>query len=171
MGKYPVGKFFIRVAFLLFLSGKCNFVIAEEPHQLKSQGVVDCGQCHKNPSELTNMQLINTKNMRFESAAFIQDGIKMCTNCHAANQGHKVGLLIDFPVPADMPLSDESDIMCLTCHYTHGSLASDRPQASFSIMDRLFDSQRLHKSFLLRRNNSDGELCLTCHNVTQGSQR
>lgn len=172
MSDFLSRKIFTKLAIVFFLLQNGGFVMADDPHQiLKNQSTATCSQCHKNPIELIATQLIDTKNNHFESAAFIQDGTEMCTSCHDANQGHKVGLLIDFPVPADMPLSGDSDIICLTCHYTHGSLKSDRPQASFSIMDRLFDSQRLHKSFLLRRNNSDGELCLTCHNVTKGSQK
>ena len=172
MGDSLSRKIFTGIAIVFLFLQNGGFVMADDPHQIiKNQTTANCGQCHKNTPELIDAPLLNTKNNRFESAAFLQDGIKMCTGCHDANQGHKVGLLIDFAVPADMPLSSDSDIVCLTCHYTHGSFTSDRPQASFSIMDRLFDSQRLHKSFLLRRNNSDGELCLTCHNVTQGSQR
>jgi len=57
---------------------------------------------------------------------------------------------------------------CLTCHYVHGSLASDRPWASVSFMDRMTDDERMHKTYLLRRNNAEGALCLICHD-TSGS--
>ncbi len=65
-------------------------------------------------------------------STFNQDGVAMCASCHDASQRHKVGLEIDFPDPAELPLSEENDISCLTCHYSHGSLNSDRPQASYS---------------------------------------
>jgi hypothetical protein len=94
----------------------------------------------------------------------------MCGSCHNPDDGHQVGLELDFQIPADLPLDKKNRMTCLTCHYTHGNLNSDRPQASFSFMDRLFDAERIHKSFLLRRNNTDGELCLTCHNINQGSK-
>jgi cytochrome c len=81
-----------------------------------------------------------------------------------------VGLKLDFEIPADMPLDKKNRLSCLTCHYTHGNMDSDRPQASVSFMDRLLNANRLHKSFLLRRNNVDGELCLICHNSNQGSK-
>jgi hypothetical protein len=108
---------------------------------------------------------LQSKNITADQATFTKDGVAMCSSCHNPNQGHKVGLNIDFPVPADLPLNEDNDITCLTCHYTHGKLDSDRPQASHSFMDKLMNAERLKKSFLLRRNNSDGELCLTCHNV------
>jgi hypothetical protein len=69
-----------------------------------------------------------------------------------------------------MPLNKKNALSCLTCHYTHGDLTSIRPQASFSFMDRMVNAERLRKSFLLRRNNVDGELCLICHNPNQGSK-
>ncbi|QPK64596.1 hypothetical protein IVG45_06470 [Methylomonas sp. LL1] len=62
-----------------------------------------------------------------------------------------------------------SDNTCLTCHYAQGSLNSDKPWAGFSLMDRLFNVERRHISYLLRRDNSDGELCLNCYIVNQGS--
>jgi hypothetical protein len=94
----------------------------------------------------------------------------MCSGCHDAEDGHKVGIKLYFEVPADMPLGEKNKLTCLTCHYSHGSLSSDRPQASVSFMDKMLDAERLHKSFLLRRNNTDGELCLTCHEVKEGSK-
>ncbi len=143
----------------------------ENPHVISKQNDIStCTGCHADTPELKSDTVLLSKNLPVDLAKFNQDGVAMCANCHNPNEGHKVGLEIDFPVPADMPLSTENDINCLTCHYTHGQLNSDRPQASFSFMDRLMDAERLHKSFLLRRNNSDGELCLTCHNVNQGSK-
>lgn len=145
---------------------------AENPHLVSKQSSsAGCTSCHAETLQVTADDVLLSKNLPVNLEKFTQDGVAMCSGCHNPDQGHKVGLQIDFPVPADMPLSAEQDITCLTCHYTHGRLDSDRPQASFSMMDRLLDAERLHKSFLLRRNNSDGELCLTCHNVNQGSKQ
>lgn len=93
------------------------------------------------------------------------DGSAMCTVCHRGQPMHMVGKEIDFPVPKDLPLDQGKKIQCLTCHYTHGRLTSDRPWAAVSFMDRLIRSEHLYKSYLLRRNNSGGELCLVCHNT------
>jgi hypothetical protein len=138
---------------------------SDNPHLIvKNQNQTACTSCHIDTPELKDDMPLLTKNHSVDRTAFKLDGVAMCSSCHNPNQGHKVGLAIDFPVPADMPLSENNDITCLTCHYSHGSLSSDTPQASFSFMDRLLNAARLHKSFLLRRNNSAGELCLTCHN-------
>lgn len=156
-----VGGFLIMLAFV----GGAQ-TADENPHVVTKQTPNNtCTACHAATPEVKEEGVLLTKNLPVDPTGFSKDGVAMCSSCHNPNQGHKVGLNIDFPVPADLPLNEENDITCLTCHYTHGRLDSDRPQASHSFMDKLMNAERLKKSFLLRRNNSDGELCLTCHNV------
>jgi formate-dependent nitrite reductase cytochrome c552 subunit len=162
-------KILILIVMLMLFPVLTAFGDRDNPHVLSKQSdQASCTRCHISTPELKEDALLTTKNHTFDPSQFSQDGVAMCADCHDPDQGHKVGLKIDFPVPADLPLNQDNDITCLTCHYTHGSLTSERPQASFSFMDRLLDADRLRKSFLLRRNNQDGELCLTCHNVNQG---
>ncbi|CAD6880450.1 hypothetical protein [Methylomonas albis] len=149
---------------LLFVSGA--HTADDNPHLISKQSSQSgCTNCHTATPQLKDEGILQSKNITADQATFSKDGVAMCSSCHNPNQGHKVGLNIDFPVPADLPLNEDNDITCLTCHYTHGKLDSDRPQASHSFMDKLMNAERLKKSFLLRRNNSDGELCLTCHNT------
>jgi hypothetical protein len=156
-------------AALLFALSAITPVFADNPHELSSGSqTADCLSCHLEKPEIMTKTLINSKNHQADSAAFTKDGIEMCTGCHNKDDGHQVGLKLDFEVPADLPLGKKHKLTCLTCHYTHGSLSSDRPQASLSFLDGMLDSERLHKSYLLRRNNADGELCLTCHEVKEG---
>lgn len=154
---------------MLLLFAHQAHTAGENPHLISKQSATgECKGCHgatPDLKELKGDEPLNSKNLPVDQTLFSQDGVAMCSSCHNPNQGHKVGLNIDFPVPADLPLNQENDITCLTCHYTHGRLDSDRPQACYSFMDKLLNAERLKKSFLLRRNNSDGELCLTCHNV------
>ncbi len=162
---------------IVFFIGGCALFYAfavqaaENPHTVyaadKSGG---CAGCHAGEIHYDKPELLNTKNKQVDIAAFNNDGVAMCSSCHNTEEGHKVGLKLDFEIPADMPLNKKNALSCLTCHYTHGDLTSVRPQASFSFMDRLVNADRLHKSFLLRRNNVDGELCLICHNPNQGSK-
>lgn len=163
-------KYFIVIAILSGL-GRAGLVFAGNPHEISPQSeALDCVSCHlaqpKQPG--SDAELLDSKNHQAEIAAFKNDGVEMCSGCHDKDDGHKVGLKLDFAIPADMPLGAKNKLTCLTCHYTHGSLRSHKPQASVSFMDRILDEERLHKSFLLRRNNSDGELCLTCHEVKEG---
>lgn len=156
---------------LLGLVGAAGQVLADNPHELSSQNqTVNCVSCHAEKPQVTAAGLLNSKNHKADLAVFKTDGIEMCSGCHDAEDGHKVGLKLDFEVPADLPLGEKNKLTCLTCHYTHGDLSSARPQASFSFIDRIVDAERLHKSYLLRRNNADGELCLTCHEVKEGSR-
>jgi hypothetical protein len=160
-----------NAGFLLLLGASIALAESENPHTIsKDSKSTVCSTCHKVDPELKVNSVIETRNHPVDRDSFNQDGTEMCSSCHNPDDGHKVGLALDFQAPADMPLDKKNKMTCLTCHYTHGSLSSDRPQASVSFMDRLFDDARMHKSFLLRRNNTDGELCLTCHNVNQGSK-
>ena len=99
-----------------------------------------------------------------KAGAFSLSENKMCSTCHGdENTSHIVGVTADFIVPADLPLNAKKQVTCLTCHYVHGNLKSEKPVASSSFMDHLFNRGRLDKSFLLRRNNANGDLCLACH--------
>lgn len=143
----------------------------ENPHTIsKTVTGTDCLSCHSSQPVNNSDGLLETKNKTVKLEDFKNDGVALCTNCHDPENGHKIGLKIDFDVPPDLPLDKKNALSCLTCHYTHGKLDSDKPQASFSMMDKLLDAERLHKSFLLRRNNVDGELCLICHNPDQGKK-
>ncbi len=132
------------------------------PHSLEP--LPDCSSCHLDEPEAKPG--FSTKMMLPNPDSFKKDGVSMCTGCHEGKSGHMVGVTVDFPIPADLPLDKKNRVDCLTCHYTHGSLSSDRPQASYSFMDVLVDAERLHKSFLIRRNNANGELCLICHKLS-----
>lgn len=164
-------KYCFIVTFMLFgLCGAGRIDAADNPHELSGQGAsVECTSCHAQQPQINKAGALETKNHKADAAAFKNDGVEMCSGCHNAEDGHKVGLEIDFELPADLPLDAKNKLTCMTCHYAHGSLSSNKPQASFSFIDRLVDAERLHKSYLLRRNNADGELCLTCHEVKEGS--
>ena len=157
----------------------CLFTLAvaaetDNPHLVnQNTAQTACNDCHKLPMpiQIKEGEWLLTKNISFPLDQLKTDGIAMCITCHDPNAVHKVGLEIDFPVPADLPLNEKNAMICRTCHYTHGSLRSDRPQASFSFIDRLIDPERLQKSYLLRRNNLNGELCLICHNVSSTGSR
>lgn len=154
----------------------CASAIAAEtdnPHIVTQQTSPDsCNRCHieQLSVRLSDDEPLLTKNVSATPTQFHVYGVKLCTECHNPDAAHKLGIKIDFEIPADLPLDENRAMTCHTCHYMHGSLTSDRPQASYCFMDRLIDSERLKKSFLLRRNNVDGELCLTCHQTSKGSR-
>jgi len=133
---------------------------ASNPHLLNRDTPAKlCQQCHAN-----DVSFSDYKSRSYRRMVFKQNEISMCVNCHTDDaSSHSVNISVDFPVPADLPLSADGRITCLTCHKTHGRLRSNRPWASVNFMDRLLNSDRLTKTYLLRRNNANGELCLVCH--------
>lgn len=156
--------FSILLTGLVLLSGVA-LTAESNPHRVvKSDisGTESCLSCH--------ISLPETKQQQFgqhilpDMTKMKKDALTMCTDCHDEDgNSHIVGVTPEYSVPVDLPLSENMKVNCLTCHYVHGSLKSDSPMASVSAMDRLFNRERLKKSFLLRRNNSNGDLCLACH--------
>ena len=160
----------LLIAPALVLAALCAMAAEPEPHTLSTQS--ECETCHNGaPGPGPVAAGFSTLAVLPAPGAFRGDGIAMCTTCHAGTESHVVGTALDFAVPADLPLGDGATITCLSCHHVHGSLQSDRPRASYSFMDRLTNDPRLHKSFLLRRSNVDGELCLVCHDPSDRGHR
>ena len=137
------------------------------PHDLikiNEQSSAQCLECHKDLPEKDAP--LNGKYVAPEMDKYLKSANSMCTDCHGdENSSHIVGSVPEYAVPADLPLTNNK-ITCLTCHYLHGSLSSDKPMASTSFMDHILNRGRLNKSYILRRNNSDGDLCLACHSKT-----
>ncbi|MCQ8130876.1 hypothetical protein [Methylomonas rivi] len=138
---------------------------ANNPHSIDSQGSGDCRGCHVSTPAWTGTQPLDSRDAAFIADRYKLNAIAMCVSCHPRDHLHaEVGDKIDFAVPPDMPLGENNGHVCLTCHYTHGRLDSEQPRANVDFLDRWFDTARMRKSYLLRRDNSDGGLCLSCHN-------
>ncbi len=127
-----------------------------------NQRDAECISCHK---DIPDAKLSKkTRYLLPDMNQFKQSETGMCVSCHGEeNRSHIIGVTPDYTVPADLPLNKNNQVTCLTCHYVHGSLQSDKTMASASFMDHLFNRDRLNKSYTLRRNNSEGDLCLACH--------
>jgi hypothetical protein len=137
-------------------------------HQITGQRpIAACQECH------VQMPGVYLKSSSLGSIpdwnAYKLDGTELCVQCHEESKKERLmgGAAVDFAVPSDLPLTAENTLMCMSCHYMHGSQQSDRPWASVSVMDRMTGNERMRKTYLLRRNNSDGELCLVCHNPNE----
>lgn len=151
----------MRVPMLILVLWTHLLAAAPDPHRIEGMTPAPwCADCHLTqpppPGPGSRFTLPKAAGLR-------KGGMEMCAPCHDTGLGHKVGMRVEFAVPADLPLEAGNTLTCLTCHHVHGPLRSDRPWASVSLLDRLFDPERLHKTYLLRRNNSDGALCLVCH--------
>lgn len=150
-----------KVLLCLVVSVAAAALADPQPHRIAGQVPTSaCLNCHLNMPRAVSG---DTRFLLPRLEGLRRPVTELCAPCHDTDMGHAVGVRVDFPVPADLPLAPERRLTCLTCHYTHGPLESDRPWASVSPLDRIFDPERLHKTFLLRRRNSEGELCLICH--------
>jgi formate-dependent nitrite reductase cytochrome c552 subunit len=160
MTQIPKSVAIIALFLLMGLpSLRAENVIQHPHHQTLMVVNPTCLDCHIEPLVTEKSQTLAVP------MTFRQDGLAMCESCHEGNAGHMVGVQITFPSPPDLPLDADNRVTCVTCHYTHGDLNSSKPMASFSLLDRLFNPQHLQKSYLLRRANVDGELCLSCHEL------
>ncbi len=90
-----------------------------------------------------------------------------CLKCHQQYIGdHPVLIKAPFPVPKDFPLSEKKEITCITCHNPHFQRFSNRPwfPRSFkTIIADFIKRKKEYKTYFLRRNNAEKELCLSCH--------
>lgn len=129
------------------------------PHSMPAnEATPQCLTCHAETEQAVTTVKVGL------APTMVTDGIKSCITCHeSAAVKHMVGRRPDFKVPNYLPLDAEGRITCLTCHYTHGPLKSEKPWVDVSWFERLTNSERLHKTFLLRHHNRDGHLCMACH--------
>ena len=129
------------------------------PHNMPMQEQSSqCFNCHAGSTQTAK------RPMGTRIPTFVGDGIRICTSCHeSAVVKHMVGQRPSFNVPYYLPLDEQGRITCLTCHYTHGPLRSNKPWVDVSWIERMSNSDRLSKTFLLRHHNRNGSLCLACH--------
>ncbi len=155
----------IVMGMLIFILNNNSLAADFNPHTISKNLDTShpaCLQCHKKTPDL--LTGVSSQHTIPDMNNFIHDETRMCTDCHGDNNaGHIVGVSPEYSVPADLPLNHNNQVTCLTCHYTHGELSTDKPMASSSLLDLFFNRERLYKSYILRRNNADGDLCLACH--------
>jgi hypothetical protein len=153
---------------MLFLSFYLPITLAvENPHDINQLKLSEnCLVCHVNLPKH-----IPTQEGRFtipNMTGYKGDGVTLCATCHDPRRAsHMVGRKIEIALPVELPLAEDRKIVCLTCHYTHGNFYTEQPRANINFFDKLFDTERMHNSFLLRQNNTEGEFCLLCHQPKQ----
>ncbi len=121
-----------------------------------------CNKCH---------EVYKTTGANGSYIVFVEDSHKLmtyaCIKCHLqGNADHPIMIVASFPVPRDLPLSQDNEVTCITCHNPHLQRYSNHPwlQRSFmTIISDFISRKKQYKTFFLRRNNSNRELCLSCH--------
>ncbi len=81
----------------------------------------------------------------------IPDYVEVCIECHSEYHGsdgllHPLGMVPRYPLPKDMPLGQNGEVTCMTCHIFH-------PRDSLYVGDRA--------TFL--RRSSPKRLCMAYH--------
>ncbi len=116
-----------------------------------------CAVCHEVPSPTHT------------SSRLRSDIDTVCKGCHprdAAN--HRIGNTPPFPVPPDLRLSPEGTLSCVTCHDPHTPRWSNRAWQAKSLAGSIRTMfVKKHKTYFLRRNNAQGDLCLACHRAIE----
>jgi hypothetical protein len=87
-----------------------------------------------------------------------------CRRCHQEmEKHHPVGGGVEEKDKMTLPLSTGDKVACITCHDPGARRTDTRSWKSQSLFSRLFRSQTVYKTYYLRINNADGNLCRACH--------
>jgi hypothetical protein len=87
-----------------------------------------------------------------------------CGRCHTdMEKHHPVGAGVNEKEKVPLPLLKENQVGCISCHDPLSARTDRRSWKSQSLFARWFSGQKIHQTYYLRINNSDGKLCQTCH--------
>ncbi|MBI5187782.1 MAG: hypothetical protein HZA07_01735 [Nitrospirae bacterium] len=147
----------MKKLFLVIIIGLLTDTVYADSHkELRDQS--KCADCHLEKPQVLPSEICTFMNIPIKDTV-----TEMCTKCHEyGERSHPTDKAVDFPVPPDLPLKD-GKITCVTCHYPHAKFESDRRYISTSLLGSLFSREKKHKTYFLRRPNTNGELCMACH--------
>ncbi len=98
---------------------------------------------------------------------FVKDIVSLCQDCHSVihRMSHPVDIRPQESISEDLPLDHEGTITCATCHDPHSASSSSKPYLRRGLVERLkgMFSSAGYSTYFLRKPNTEGELCLSCH--------
>ncbi|MFC1553595.1 hypothetical protein ACFL7D_03075 [candidate division KSB1 bacterium] len=152
-------KVILPIFVVLLLVG-LGFTKADNPHKELSNPE-KCTNCHVEKPDMEPGEVYT-----FKQVPLKENITEFCTECHEyGERSHPTDIEATFEVPEDLPTMGNY-VTCSTCHYPHGSWESDKRYVSSNALNKLgglFSRKKTYQTFFLRRANSSGELCLTCH--------
>ena len=87
-----------------------------------------------------------------------------CLECHKnTDKHHSVGMRPDNRLKANLRLTHDNKIACITCHDLNFNRFDDTSWRSESLFEKIFNSNERYKTYYLIINNSNGQLCKKCH--------
>jgi hypothetical protein len=98
---------------------------------------------------------------------FTRDIVTLCRECHlmADRMSHPVDIRPSDRKHSGLPLDRQGTITCATCHDPHSEPFSATPYVDRGIVERLWNifSSTGYRTYFLRMVNTEGQLCLSCH--------
>lgn len=144
---------------ILLLNSKV-YAEKQNPHKFMSDPE-KCSQCHiGTPKEGID---------DYTTVEFKKDIVCFCQDCHQEEHFqdlHPLDVRPEVTVPKDFFLANYSMLTCITCHDPHMKAHAKERYVSVNILERLKSFlffEKEFKTYFLRRNNSKGELCSSCH--------
>ncbi|MDF1535766.1 MAG: multiheme c-type cytochrome [bacterium] len=102
-----------------------------------------------------------------QGGRFVKDIVSLCRDCHSVvhRMSHPVDIRPQGKISDDLSLDNEGTMTCATCHDPHSASFSSKPYLRRGIVERLkgMFSSAGYSTYYLRKPNTEGELCLSCH--------
>lgn len=148
-----IKKVFFGCLALLIILAPIMVSAARNPHAFMDD-TGRCVHCHKG------------KPVRADTL-FTRDIVTLCRECHsmADRMSHPVDIRPSDKAYSGLPLDREGTITCSTCHDPHSEPFSTTPYVNRGIVERLRNifSSAGFRTYFLRGANTEGQLCLSCH--------
>ena len=153
-------KIVITFLLLAIISGIYSILWTQQQESHPIDPAIQCRSCHNEGTD------------RNKYTGLKEDISSACIKCHVrGDANHGVNFTPQFKVPSDLPLSKSREITCITCHSPHNQRFSNRTWQAKSLIGKMgdmFKRGKHHKTYFLRRNNADGDLCFSCHKEREG---
>ncbi|MGM0599158.1 MAG: multiheme c-type cytochrome [Candidatus Rifleibacteriota bacterium] len=143
------------ITFLLPALNQCNAEVFVDHQRLAQE--TGCFKCHYMPprNKQTEIASETVVDPRLKEGAG-----KWCVSCHdmEAKTLHPTDVTAD--PDAGLPLEENNQMSCLTCHSPHISSVATSPWVPPVIEQK---TEQGYKTYLLTSPNDQGQLCLKCH--------
>lgn len=111
--KTPLLAFPLALAAALFLSAEARGLEFEEMRMV-----------HTNPHDFTKKELCSICHTD-DPPLLKRDAVTTCARCHPGNianhpvTNHPMGLMTKIKIPPNLPLTEDNEMVCFTCHDPH----------------------------------------------------
>lgn len=87
-----------------------------------------------------------------------------CVSCHGeSKKHHKINVRMQGNIPEQLILDSFNKVTCETCHNIELKRFDTKPWKSQSMFEDFFGKKEKYRTYFLRLNNQEGQLCKVCH--------